>query len=340
MRALCGLASACADKCAVFQERARLGCSRGCPVLCFQLGLSSCLLAPGSSGPRSTAAIGFNRAQAVCSIRLLVLHQRLVRLLACRSGMNNVFNTTVQTVKGNCTWNVNGFRLLPAEVDQSKTNSPDFFVGPHKFRLRLDTNCSQEDDKEKKGGHVGLYLSYQGDSVVKAECRFVVKAAAAVLLERLMPVRQYNKKGCCWGYHGLSRDRLLAAASRNQDCLQVTTEVTVVCDTVDEALPSQVDAAAQHPHSLAADWQAMLSQASGWCVINACAGVCLSKLTPRACSDAKLVVGNTSLDVHKVVLSARSPVFAAMFASKMSEAKNGEVVIDDMELSVAKEMIR
>ncbi len=57
-------------------------------------------------------------------------------------------------------------------------------------------------------------------------------------------------------------------------------------------------------------------------------------------SDAKLVVGDSSLDVHKLVLSARSPVFAAMFSSKMSEAKSGEVVIDDMELAVVKEMIR
>jgi hypothetical protein len=57
-------------------------------------------------------------------------------------------------------------------------------------------------------------------------------------------------------------------------------------------------------------------------------------------SDGTLKIGDTALPVHKLILSMRSPVFAAMFASKMSEAKNGEVVIDDLELSVAKEMIR
>jgi speckle-type POZ protein len=66
--------------------------------------------------------------------------------------------------------------------------------------------------------------------------------------------------------------------------------------------------------------------------------VCFRSFVVR--SDAKLVVGDKIIDVHKLVLSARSPVFAAMFASKMSEAKSGQVVIDDMELPVVKEMIR
>ena len=44
--------------------------------------------------------------------------------------------------------------------------------------------------------------------------------------------------------------------------------------------------------------------------------------------------------VHKFVLSARSPVFDAMFQSEMSESVKGEIRIDDADNDVFKEMLR
>jgi len=45
------------------------------------------------------------------------------------------------------------------------------------------------------------------------------------------------------------------------------------------------------------------------------------------------------IDVHKIILAARSPVFAAMFEPHTDEAKNGHVIFDDIELDVMREML-
>jgi hypothetical protein len=82
-------------------------------------------------------------------------------------------------------------------------------------------------------------------------------------------------------------------------------------------------------------------------------------------SDAAVLVGDSEpIHVHKLILSARSPVFATMFRSGMSEAKTGQVrdnlattnsaclphefslfkryqvVIDDIEPAVVRAMLR
>jgi len=51
-----------------------------------------------------------------------------------------------------------------------------------------------------------------------------------------------------------------------------------------------------------------------------------SKLT-----DVKFIVGGTTFSAHRSLLSARSPVFAAMFASGMKEAETGQVRIEDID---------
>lgn len=50
-------------------------------------------------------------------------------------------------------------------------------------------------------------------------------------------------------------------------------------------------------------------------------------------ADVVLRVGGESLDAHSVILSARSPVFAAMFAAPMREGREREVVIEELEAS-------
>ncbi len=58
-------------------------------------------------------------------------------------------------------------------------------------------------------------------------------------------------------------------------------------------------------------------------------------------SDFALVVGDQRLPVHKAILAARSPVFAAMFGHiEMDENKNGIVQIKDLEPDVLREMLK
>ncbi|CAL1279990.1 unnamed protein product [Larinioides sclopetarius] len=64
-------------------------------------------------------------------------------------------------------------------------------------------------------------------------------------------------------------------------------------------------------------------------------------LEPENCclADVYLKCGEASIPAHKIILSARSPVFAAMFKNPMKENHENEVVIDDMEVPVLQLML-
>ena len=57
-------------------------------------------------------------------------------------------------------------------------------------------------------------------------------------------------------------------------------------------------------------------------------------------SDIVMVCQGEQIKAHRLILSARSPVFAAMLQSDMSESVNGEIKIDDVDKDVIKEMLR
>ena len=50
-------------------------------------------------------------------------------------------------------------------------------------------------------------------------------------------------------------------------------------------------------------------------------------------TDVEFLVGDESISAHRSLLSARSPVFAAMFASGMEETITGQVCIEDADFS-------
>jgi len=72
---------------------------------------------------------------------------------------------------------------------------------------------------------------------------------------------------------------------------------------------------------------------------------CLSQdlsnlLTSANMSDVCLVAGKKEFPCHKLILSARSPVFAAMFAHDTTEANQGRVDITDIEPEVCEQMLK
>ena len=64
-----------------------------------------------------------------------------------------------------------------------------------------------------------------------------------------------------------------------------------------------------------------------------------SLLSSEEFSDVTLVVGSEELKVHRLVLSARSPVFNTMFQVDMREKSTNRVEITDIELPVVQEML-
>ncbi|XP_057318376.1 speckle-type POZ protein B-like [Microplitis mediator] len=56
-------------------------------------------------------------------------------------------------------------------------------------------------------------------------------------------------------------------------------------------------------------------------------------------SDVILVVGNEKFEAHKIILSARSPVFLAMFTHEMKEKRDSEVDIPDIDPGTFNKML-
>ena len=49
-------------------------------------------------------------------------------------------------------------------------------------------------------------------------------------------------------------------------------------------------------------------------------------------TDVEFLVGDEDFGSHRLILSVRSPVFAAMFSSGMKEVETGQVHIEDVDL--------
>jgi len=60
----------------------------------------------------------------------------------------------------------------------------------------------------------------------------------------------------------------------------------------------------------------------------------------RKMTDVEMLVGEESFGAHRSLLSARSPVFAAMFASGMKEAETGQIRIEDVDHETFKHFLK
>ncbi len=63
-------------------------------------------------------------------------------------------------------------------------------------------------------------------------------------------------------------------------------------------------------------------------------------LSTNKLTDVVLVVGNDSINAHRSILSARSPIFAAMFKSGMSESQTSRVHIEDVDPTTFREFLK
>jgi hypothetical protein len=71
------------------------------------------------------------------------------------------------------------------------------------------------------------------------------------------------------------------------------------------------------------------------------AGIAALLKNPGYLSDVILTCGNRSIPCHRVVLAARSDVFGAMFDKDFTrEARDGKVVVEDVEPDVMEELVR
>ncbi|KAK6052655.1 BTB/POZ domain protein [Cooperia oncophora] len=115
------------------------------------------------------------------------------------------------------------------------------------------------------------------------------------------------------GYFEYIRRDLLISHVHPSDELQLVLNMTVTFDTVTRTsqAPKTLGPPEPKPAEVTKDLESIFKDA---------------KL-----SDFTIVVGDKEIPVHKVVLSARSPVFAAMLEPHTEEAKTNRVVLEDID---------
>ncbi|XP_077544716.1 speckle-type POZ protein-like [Haemaphysalis longicornis] len=147
-----------------------------------------------------------------------------------------------------------------------------------------------------------------------------VRGKACWLLELYPNGKDEASRG--WGFAKfIARDRLLKGADRllPDDTLTIQCEVLAFVESVNVSQPMGAVAVKVPACRLSQDFGLLLES--------------------RQSCDVVLKVEGREIRAHKLVLAARSPVFAAMFEHKMKESKLGRVEITDCDFEVFNEVV-
>uniref|UniRef100_A0A915DSV2 BTB domain-containing protein n=1 Tax=Ditylenchus dipsaci TaxID=166011 RepID=A0A915DSV2_9BILA len=224
-------------------------------------------------------------------------------------------------------WTIKGFsqcecRYLETTVkikDASTSNGPlndSSLASPLSFRIRLHPQGNKESNKDFCFCQV-----FSCSNVTKFKAKFSVFNSR----NEEVPATVYTGTQQLNGYFEYIRRDLLISHIQPTDEIQLMLSLTIVSDTVTKSSQSVVAATLPEPRpsELALDFEMMFKN--------------------ERHSDFKIICQNgketKEIKVHKLVLSARSPVFSAMLESHTEEAQSGQVVYDDIDFEVMVDML-
>ncbi|KAI1719983.1 BTB/POZ domain-containing protein [Ditylenchus destructor] len=240
-------------------------------------------------------------------------------------------STEVRSLQHTHMWTIKGFsqcecRYLETSVkikdcqsgngplNDSNLSSPS----PMTFRIRLHPQGNKESNKDFCFFQV---FSCSSASVTKFKAKFSVFNTR----NEEVPATVYTGTQQLNGYFEYIRRDLLISHIAPQDEIQLMLHLTIVSDTVTKS--SQTASIAPlpepRPSELASDFERIFNHDRH--------------------TDFKIICRNDKdikeIKVHKIVLSARSPVFSAMLENHTEEAQNNQVTYADIDYEVMHEML-
>ncbi|ESO94307.1 hypothetical protein LOTGIDRAFT_232540 [Lottia gigantea] len=232
--------------------------------------------------------------------------------------------TQVKVIKFSYIWTINNFSFCREEMGEVLKSST-FSAGANdklKWCLRVNPKGLDEESKE----YLSLYLLLVScnKSEVRAKFKFSILNAKREETKAMESQRAYRfVQGKDWGFKKfIRRDFLMDEANGllPDDKLTIFCEVSVVGDTINISGQSNCTPVKVPECKLSND---------------------LGSLFERSlASDVILCVNGKEFQAHKAILSARSPVFQAMFEHEMEESKQNRVEITDQDHEVMREMLR
>ncbi|VDM59187.1 unnamed protein product [Angiostrongylus costaricensis] len=221
--------------------------------------------------------------------------------------------TEVRSVTHSHVWTIKGFsqcecRYLEtsAKIRDLTASSPPMLT----FRIRLHPQGNKESNKD-----FSFFQCFSNQTNVQFKAKF--KFTVFNSRNEEIPTTVYTGTQQLHGYFEYIRRDLLISHVHPSDELQLVLNMTVTFDTVTRTsqAPKALGPPEPKPAEVTKDLESIFKD---------------SKL-----SDFTIVVGDKEIPVHKVILSARSPVFAAMLEPHTEEAKTNRVVLEDMDYEVS-----
>lgn len=224
--------------------------------------------------------------------------------------------TRSQSEKGLMSWEVHQFSFLTLAPGE-KIKSSVFTVGKKRWQIHLYP-CGDRDDKD----HVTCYLHYLDDSDEEFNARwkavFLTKSGESLRMPLELQFSFGKIKSRGWRGILLRKPNFLGP----DDVLVVESELEVFSEWVTTDNNLQVPAPAiDCQEEMQSQLEELLRE-------------------PELFSDVTLEVEGKSFPVHKNILSARSPVFRAMFTGGMRERSEKTIKIYDVDTVIFSEFIK
>ncbi|UYV69891.1 SPOPL [Cordylochernes scorpioides] len=219
------------------------------------------------------------------------------------------------------TWKINSINLHD-ETNRQKLESSLISIGSYDWVISLYPNG--EGSLEK--GYLSVFLELVTDinSNVKTHVKFILFNSKGEEIKSLNDFHIFGKYEKKKGYSQFLKRNILVKHYNKLlpfEKLSLLCEITLFCGNVKTKSGRIQNIQFKLPESR---W----SEEVG------------SLLESPKFSDVVLKAGGYTVQAHKNILAARSPVFAAMFEHDMKENKENLVEIEDMEPEVLEEMVR
>lgn len=244
--------------------------------------------------------------------------------------------TEVHTVSHNHVWTIKGFSQCEckylettAKLSNSQAGSSSSSVSSPSnpstslndpatitFRIRLHPQGNKESNKD-----FTFFQCFSNTPTAASQFKAKFKFSVFNSRNEEAATTVYTGTQQLHGYFEYIRRDLLISHVQPQDELQLVLSINVTFDTITRtnqtvkivALPSPKPAEVTRDLEMA--------------------------LRDNKHTDFTIIIGEQEIPVHKVILTARSPVFAAMLEPHTEEAQKGRVIIEEVDYEVMNELI-
>lgn len=238
--------------------------------------------------------------------------------------------TQVNINKCNYTWTINNFSYLLKRTEE-ELESPCFTISngnavEPRWCLRLYPKGINESFKD----YLSLYLYRKSGSDCKIEGRYELSLLNDRKEKFVHECEEchYNKNYSSWGFPAFVKYELITDKANGllvDDSLTFRCEIALIVGNInvssDDYKSTDPPVRADKLENLSVDFEKMF-------------------LDERFCDVRLIAPCGKELCAHKCILSARSPIFSAMFEHEMVEKKLAAVEIVDVEHDVLRELLR